>query len=274
MDFTVLQAIYKNDSPDFFDESLNSLYVQELKPKSIVLVRDGEITDKLESVIEKWKNKLPLNVVGYTENKGLAHALNYGMNYIETELTARMDSDDICYPERFKRQIECFEMNQDWEICGTGITEFYIKKNNSQVKRNRFYHEYVDNKSESLFKGTPLGHPTLMIKTNLLKEFRYSENTVMNEDIDLWFRLLRNNHIIHNIQEPLLYFRITDDTFKRRRIEKARNEYDIYKKNLLGMFKFNIKFIFPFARFVSRLMPKSIIKKMYVSDLRNRFLSK
>ena len=35
------------------------------------------------------------------------------------------------------------------------------------------------------FKGTPLEHPAVMMKTEILRSFKYSENTSMNEDIDL-----------------------------------------------------------------------------------------
>lgn len=132
-----------------------------------------------------------------------------------------MDSDDICFPKRFEKQLKYFEEHPDAEIVGTGLSEFYVDKNGSEFRKNRFYPEYVDCKTKSLFKGTPLGHPTVMMKTDLLKKYMYSENTNMNEDIDLWFRLLKAGQVIHNIQEPLLNFRITDGTFKRRSIKKS-----------------------------------------------------
>ena len=35
------------------------------------------------------------------------------------------------------------------------------------------------------FKGTPLEHPAVMMNTEILRSFKYSEDTSMNEDIDL-----------------------------------------------------------------------------------------
>ena len=111
-----------------------------------------------------------------------------------------------------------------------------------------------------------------MIRTEVLKHYKYSENTSMNEDIDLWFRLLRDGYIIRNLQEPLLHFRITDGTFKRRSVSKAINEYKIYSKNLRKIFGNNIKILYPMLRLVMRFLPYSVNKKIYLSDIRKKFL--
>lgn len=96
MTFTVLQSVYRKDNPIFLAQSLQSIADNTLLPEKVVLVKDGTLTPELESVIAEWQEKLPLHVVGYEENKGLAYALNFGLQFVETELVARMDSDDIC----------------------------------------------------------------------------------------------------------------------------------------------------------------------------------
>lgn len=274
MEYTILQAVYKKDNSDFLDQCLESIYKQTIKPALIVLVKDGDIGNDLELIIKKWETKLPMKVVGYSENRGLAHALNYGLSYVTTELIARMDSDDYCYYNRFEKQLSFFENTSDCEICGTGISEFYCEDNGKEIRKIRLYPVITDKKSFSLYKGTPIGHPTVMIKTELLKSFMYSEDTKMNEDIDLWFRLIIANHKIYTIQEPLLNFRITDSTFRRRSIKKAYNEFSIYESNLIKLFGINVRLIIPFLRMLSRFMPYKISKKIYFSNMRKKFFSK
>ena len=96
-------------------------------------------------------------------------AIIFRLLFVENPLVVRMDSDDIGFPERFEKQLKYFEEHPDAEIVGTGLSEFYVDKNGSEFRKNRFYPEYVDCKTKSLFKGTPLGHPTVMMKTDLLK---------------------------------------------------------------------------------------------------------
>ena len=268
--FTILQAVYKNDNPNYLDESFQSILDNTIAPKEIILVKDGSLTEALELVISEWKEKLPLTVVGYEHNKGLAHALNYGLQYIDTDYIARMDSDDICFPQRFEKQLQYIGDNSNVEILGTCLSEFYIEKDGRVYSKERKYPEIVDKSSKYLFKGTPLGHPTVMIKTELLQKYGYSENTNLCEDVDLWFRLIRDGHVIHNLQEPLLNFRITDGTFRRRSISKAFSEFKIYWKNLIALFGFNLLLIYPIARLFVRFLPYKFNKRLYFSILRKK----
>lgn len=267
MNFSVLQSVYKNDRPEFLDKALESISNQTLLPTEIVLVKDGEIPEQLLEVITKWKKFLPIKFIGYSENKGLAHALNYGLSFITTELVARMVSDDICYSERFEKQIFQFENDQNLVILGTGIEEFYDNRNFKQL---RLYPEFSNKKSKSLYKGTPLAHPTVMVKTEILKKFLYNEKTKCNEDIELWFRLLMNNYDIKTLQEPLLHFRITDGTFKRRSIKKAINEFCIYYRALHKINGFSKFDFFLILRLATRFMPSKINKRLYLSTFRKK----
>lgn len=103
--FTVLQSVYKKDNPIFLYQSLQSIAENTVQPYSVVLVKDGILNHELESVISEWQSKLPLKVVGYEKNQGLAYALNYGLQFVETELVARMDSDDICFQTDLKNRL-------------------------------------------------------------------------------------------------------------------------------------------------------------------------
>lgn len=270
IDFTVLQSVYKKDNPIFLSQSLQSIAENTVQPSSVVLVKDGVLTPELESVISEWQNKIPLKVVGYEKNQGLAHALNYGLQFVETELVARMDSDDSCFPDRFEKQIAQFEVDSSLEILGGGIEEFYIEKNGVEFRRVRLYPKWTESKSKTLYRGTPIAHPTLMVKTTLLKEFGYSENTKCNEDIDLWFRLLAAGYRIKTLQEPILHFRITDGTFHRRSVSKALNEYLIYTKNLRHFNGVTKNDIMPLIRLAARFLPGCLNKKAYLSQKRQK----
>ena len=84
MKFTILQSVYKNDKPEFLDQCLESIKSNSLQPEKIVLVKDGPISIELDSIINKWAEILPIEAVGYEENHGLAYALNYGLQFVET----------------------------------------------------------------------------------------------------------------------------------------------------------------------------------------------
>ncbi|MDR0538895.1 MAG: glycosyltransferase [Spirochaetaceae bacterium] len=122
---SVLMSVYYKETAAHLNECLQSLAAQTLPADEIVIVKDGGLTPELERCLAEWQPKLPLVIVGYEENKGLAYALNYGIQFCSRELTARMDSDDICLPDRFEKQLAYFAAHKDTVILGGNILEFY-----------------------------------------------------------------------------------------------------------------------------------------------------
>ena len=52
MKFSVLMSVYANDSAEYLIDSLKSIINQTLPPNEIVLVEDGPLDGKLESVVQ------------------------------------------------------------------------------------------------------------------------------------------------------------------------------------------------------------------------------
>lgn len=265
MTFTVLQSVYRKDNPTFLAQSLQSIADNTLLPERVVLVKDGTLTSELEAVIAEWQERLPLHIVGYEKNRGLAHALNFGLQFVDTGLVARMDSDDICLPWRFEKQVAQFTADDALTVLGGGIEEFYARKDGEEFCKVRLYPKRTTKCSPSLYRGTPLAHPTVMMRTELLRRFGYSERTRCNEDIDLWMRLLSSGETIRTLQEPLLRFRITEGTFRRRSAAKAFDEYRIYARNLRAFNGVSAKDALLFARLASRFLPASLSRRLYLS---------
>lgn len=107
MSISVLMSVYQNEKPEWLDRALKSVWTdQTLKPNEIILVKDGPLTDLLEGVIEKWQFEMGkvLMVLNNEINLGLTKSLNKGLKLVTSKYIARMDSDDIAFPERFEKQ--------------------------------------------------------------------------------------------------------------------------------------------------------------------------
>ena len=57
-----------------------------------------------------------------------------------------------------------------------------------------------------------IAHPTVMMRSEIIKQLKYNEYQENIEDYDLWLRLLNRGHVIAKIDEPLLLYRIHDDS--------------------------------------------------------------
>jgi len=260
-------SIYYKETVNNLVQCLQSLAIQTLSATEIVIIKDGLLTIELDQALFSWQKKLPLKIVGYKENKGLAYALNYGIQFCSYELVARMDSDDICLPNRFEKQIKYFESNKNAFIVGSNTLEFYDGNKIIDIGE-KHYPLFINKKSKILFKGIPIAHPTVVIKTELLRKYKYNTNVYLNEDVDLWFRLLLDGYTIENINEPLLKYRFTENTFLRRNYKKLLNELKLCNYYLIKFNGFSLLLVFPLFRFFIRLLPTKIIKIIYFSNIR------
>ena len=95
----------------------------------------------------------------------------------------------------------------------------------------------------------------------------------MSQDIALWFDVIMHGYRIANVPEVTINFRIQGDVFKRRSRAKAWNEFKIY---INGIYRMNgimtMKYRYPIARLCFRLMPPAVVKIIYASRVRSKFL--
>lgn len=246
LNFSVLMSVYFKELPRYLDLSLKSITDNQiLKPNEIVLVKDGPLTKELDEVIDKYalKYRNLFKVINLDKNSGLGKALNIGLQYCTYDLVARMDTDDIAKPERFKEQIGVFKKNSNLDIVGSWIDEFCEEENKIVVKRRREVPETSQEIYNKLKKICAFNHPTVMYrKTKVLGVGSYSQEFSL-EDYYLWIRLAISGCLMHNIQKSLLYFRTNEATYKRRGgIKLLKNDltfqYKLYQLDFINTREF------------------------------------
>src|SRR5690625_1956681 len=124
--YSVLMSVYYDEKPEYFKASIESMVDQSLLPNQIVIVKDGELTEELNEIINKFEVTYPdiFTIVPLKENVGLGLALNEGLKKCRNELVARMDTDDISIKERCELQVHEFLNNDYLTIVGSVINEF------------------------------------------------------------------------------------------------------------------------------------------------------
>ena len=123
--FSVIMSIYKNDNPEYLQVALDSIIHQTQVPDEIVLIADGPVPQSLIDVVENTKARFAeLHAYYQDKNRGLGGALRIAVEKAQYDYLARMDSDDISLPDRFEKQMRCFEEDHELAVVGGMITEF------------------------------------------------------------------------------------------------------------------------------------------------------
>ena len=269
--FSVLMSVYSREKPQNLKECFESIYdKQTLKPNEIVLVEDGPLTEELYTEIDIWKDKLKdiLKIKRLEENSGLGEALKQGLLECSYEWVARMDTDDIAYPERFKKQIEYIKKNPDTDVLGTFMTEFIDEITNKICVKDA----PISNIDNYIKYRDPVNHPSVILKKSKVLEAGNYQEIFLNEDSYLWARMYSIGAKFTNIPEELVYFRVDDNTYKRRGGWKyIKAEWKLQKEylklgiiNKLGFWK-NVC-----LKSCVRLMPNFMRKFIYLKILRRK----
>jgi glycosyltransferase involved in cell wall biosynthesis len=236
MKFTVLMSVYYKEVPYLLDQSLRSLfYNQSLIPDEVVLVKDGPLTDELESVIKKYEVEFSKNlkIVGLDQNQGLGRALNIGLDYCSNELVARMDSDDISAVHRFDKQLQCFKLNNKIDVVGGYISEFYDTP--EQPVATRKVPNQMKEIIEMMKRRNPINHVTVMFKKNAVLRAGGYMHLPFLEDYYLWIRMVENGSEFMNLDDVLVYVRTGKEMYKRRSDRRYLKGWFILQRKMKEM---------------------------------------
>lgn len=269
MDFDVLMVTYVRDNPDFLNEAIQSVTLnQTIKPAHVVVVVNGPIPPRNEEVLQFWIESLGPDsfiLVRLPENYGLGYALNAGLESCNSSWIARMDSDDLSVPDRFRLQTEFLKNHPEIRLLGGAIRTFRGERLSDPLT----YPTELEAIRKFICRGSPFAHPSVMIHKEVLIHNPYKSNLFnpktgsSNEDIELWFRLVRQRLPMANLSEVVLLFRVTDSFYSRRSLTKALDEFKIYLQGIHSIFRLSWRLIFPFARFLMRCMPSGISFWLY-----------
>lgn len=259
LEISVLMCVYQKDDPCWFSMSVASILNQTKKPKEVVLVVDGPVSNKLDKIIMEYE-KLPMfKVVRLTTNQGHGTARRIGLEKCSSSLVALMDADDISDINRFSKQFEIFMSTPDLDIVGGIITEFIETPENILGKRvvpetNEMIRQYIKYRC-------PMNQVTVMFKKKSIEKAGGYLDWYCNEDYYLWLRMYLAKMKFANVQEVLVNVRVGENMYQRRGGWKYfRSEAKLQKYMLSnGVINLPIFFINVFERFaVQILMPNSV----------------
>lgn len=258
--FSVLMSVYIKERAEYFIQCMESILNQTLQPDEIVLVKDGPITDQLNSEINKYKMrcKFPIKIVSLKKNYGLGIALAQGVLHCSYGLIARMDTDDICVPWRFERQIQEFKIDKCLDIVGSHIREFDGTIENIISERK----VPLDNESIYIYqkKRSAFNHMTVMYKKEaILKAGNYKHAPFMEDDL-MWIHLFQINAKCKNVDDYFVYVRAGYAMIERRggweyfiKYKNARQK--IYETGFISRCDYYITIL---AQFVVAMAPKQL----------------
>jgi glycosyltransferase involved in cell wall biosynthesis len=202
-EIAVLLPVY-NPSDDL-EATLDSLRKQTL-PFRLFLVDDGS---KMNVAYEKLTAGMDTKIMRLPKNLGITGAMNAGLEEIlkgHFAYIARIDSGDICKPERFSKQIGFLIENPNIDVLGSFVEMRQFDENNN-LKSTRIWQVPLSPEGcrNYMYYNLPVSHPALMLRRRVYEKLNgYSEAYPAAEDFDLIWRATKAGFNITNLQDILV----------------------------------------------------------------------
>ncbi len=252
---TVLMPCYNAEV--YLKEAVDSVINQTYRNLEILLIDDGSKDSTKSMILDYAKNDTRIIPIFNEVNLGLIKTLNKGVKLATGEFIARMDADDISALNRIEKMVNVFAENPEFDVVAASY--FYLSPDGKVLRRN--YPKATISKALRFvsFFCTPVIHPCIVAKTEVLKENKFDEQFLHSEDYEIFSRLLSLGYRFVNLMEPLYFLRVNRESvsYKYEKIQisthtkiSARNideyfgkKYDFFlHKVMINRISFSVSF--------------------------------
>ncbi len=256
----------------FIAKAIESILNQTLKNFEFIIVNDAS-TDKSLEIISKYKKKdQRIRLIDNKRNIHMSLSLNLGINQAKSDLIARMDQDDIAFPNRLKIEHTFMKSHPKVAIVGSDIVTI---DQFDQVTGKRTYQTKSDSLKKTMLRYSPFAHPTVMMRKKVFEQMGgFDPEMVPCEDTEFWFRL-GSKHEFASIPNFLLKYRVAVNSLSHTNIRNI--ELKGFKIKLNAIRKYGYKpnlydIVYNLLQFATAwLMPSEARFKLY-DFLRSRNL--
>ncbi|ATG53175.1 glycosyl hydrolase [Brachybacterium vulturis] len=209
--------LWRRDLPDRLELALRTATLeQQHRPDLLILTVDGPLPTVLEAVVDRVEQGEfgPALVLRHDAHRGVAAALQDGLESSPHDLVARADADDICRPERFALQIPRMD-EEGLDLLGSSMREFsdQVPPGTGPLRTRPLEHEQI---VRYLPHHSPFHHPTVVLRRSVALAVGGYRDLALLEDYWLWERMMLGGARMGNLPQVLVDYRVDEELFARR----------------------------------------------------------
>ena len=211
---SVLMSVYNDEKR--VGKSIESILNQTFQDFEFLILDDCSTDNTYEICNYYAKKNQKIKLMKNHQNLGLTKSLNLLISESNYELIARQDSDDESFKQRLEIQLKIMEKH-NLDACTTLATI-------DELKGTRPFLSHLFPKKLIIKYKNPFIHGSLLIKKRVLENVgMYDEKFKFAQDYKLMFDLVRLNHKLKIVNQPLYKLNLKDNISTRN--IKEQNYY-------------------------------------------------
>lgn len=232
---TILIAAY-NEGPNIAS-TLESISRQQYPgPMTVYVINDGS-KDNTEEVVRSLESQYSwLRLVNMEKNSGKSHALNRGLELVNTELMITIDGDCYLYKDALQRLVERYLGDPTYtaSVAGAVLVRNSRKNFVTSVQEWDYFHGIAAIKRlQSLYQGTLVAQGAFSLyKTDIVKSIGGWSHTV-GEDIVLTWAMLKQGWRVGFAEDACLFTNAPEtwSQFFKQRQRWSRGLIEAFKEH-------------------------------------------
>jgi glycosyltransferase involved in cell wall biosynthesis len=221
--------------------ALESIFNQTLTSWELIAVDDGS-TDGTAEILEA-ASRLDSRVrVFRSGGRGLAAALNTGLQACRAPLVARMDGDDISHPRRLEIQAAFLCDNPSVGLVACSFRHFPRHRlKDGMIAYEKWQNALLSHDSimRDLYVESPFVHPSVMSRKDEVLAVGGYRDMGWAEDYDLWLRLASSGTRFSRLPQTLFFWRERPERATRTMSEYSAEAFRACKVHHLKKSFFN-----------------------------------
>jgi glycosyltransferase involved in cell wall biosynthesis len=211
---TIIMPVYNTEK--FVKKAIESVLNQTFVDFEFIIINDCSSDKSLEIIMSFNDERIKL--INNKNNKGVCKSFNEALLQSKSELIFRMDSDDICLPEKLEKQINF--MDNHPEVVALGTNANIIDMDGNFICLSNLPCDDFEIKKNLSDKPVFVNPTTVVRKKELLEVGGYYEPIIQAfEDFILWNKL-KNKGKFYILPEVLLQYRIVKNSLSNHNFSK------------------------------------------------------
>ena len=229
---SVIMSAY-NEKESELRKSINSIINQTYRDLEIIIVDDNPNNAELKKILDSLTDER-IKLVYNERNLGLVNSLNRALKVAAGEYIARMDADDISFPDRLEKQLKYLQEKQ-LDLVGGWLVLIDDSEEDREIRKYEFPSS-VEGINATIRFGSPIPHPTWLGKREVFDTLKGYRNVRYCEDYDFVLRAVHHGFKLGNVPDYVLRYRIRSTSITNsnrnkqlllsRYIGKNRNRID------------------------------------------------
>ncbi len=215
--------------------AIDSVLAQTFGKFELIITSDGSFDESVE-IAQRYSDQRIKLIIDDT-NRGIPYRLNQQVKLARGRYFARMDADDIMFPDRIEKQVKYLTDNPDKDVVGTEAV--VIDEKNMVIG---YRHSNPDFTSHTILKEILFIHPTVCGKKEWFVSHPYTDGLSGVEDYYLWNTTLKESRF-HIMTLPLMFYRDPPSASVETYLNRQKVLRKVFKMLYTGNYIKNSQFL-------------------------------